>query len=182
MSDIARPASLLRFARAVLSRKRLRPRPVGATVAPAGETERPATVEPAKIHIPLRESSPDASDCESLRLAGRYLARQEDWETLAERLREADTARAATRGGTPIARLLAEGANRIAQKLGEEAVETVIAGATENRSAVISESADLLYHLLVLWAASDIAPGEVWAELAHREGRSGLDEIQGRSA
>ena len=80
------------------------------------------------------------------------------------------------------ARLLAEGADRIAQKLGEEAVETVIAGATENRSAVISESADLLYHLLVLWAASGIAPGEVWAELARREGRSGLDEKQGRSA
>ena len=80
------------------------------------------------------------------------------------------------------ARLLAEGADRIAQKLGEEAVETVIAGATENRAAVISESADLLYHLLVLWAASGIAPGEVWAELARREGRSGLDEKQGRSS
>ncbi len=80
------------------------------------------------------------------------------------------------------ARLLAEGADRIAQKLGEEAVETVIAGATENRAAVISESADLLYHLLVLWAASGIAPGEVWAELAGREGRSGLDEKQGRSS
>ncbi len=79
------------------------------------------------------------------------------------------------------ARLLAEGADRIAQKLGEEAVETVIAGATGDRAAVISESADLLYHLLVLWAASGIAPGEVWAELARREGRSGLDEKQGRS-
>ncbi len=80
------------------------------------------------------------------------------------------------------ARLLDEGADRIAQKLGEEAVETVIAGATGDRAAVISESADLLYHLLVLWAASGIAPGEVWAELARREGRSGLDEKQGRSA
>ncbi|MAE88409.1 MAG: hypothetical protein CMI67_02310 [Pelagibaca sp.] len=125
MSDIARPASLLRFARAVLSRKRLRPRPVGATVAPAGETERPATVEPAKIHIPLRESSPDASDCESLRLAGRYLARQEDWETLAERLREADTGRAATCGGMPVARLLAEGAC-------SDVVETALAAVTGN--------------------------------------------------
>ncbi len=78
------------------------------------------------------------------------------------------------------ARLLAEGADRIAQKLGEEAVETVIAGATENRAAVITESADLLYHLLVLWAASGVAPGEVWAELARREGRSGIDEKQNR--
>ncbi len=90
------------------------------------------------------------------------------------------------RGGDPsqsyTARLLAGGADRIAQKLGEEAIETVIAGATGDRASVITESADLLYHLLVLWAASGIAPGEVWAELARREGRSGLDEKQGRSA
>ncbi len=79
------------------------------------------------------------------------------------------------------ARLLAEGAARIAQKLGEEAVETVIAGATGDRAAIISESADLLYHLLVLWAASGVAPGEVWAELARREGRSGLAEKHSRS-
>jgi phosphoribosyl-ATP pyrophosphohydrolase len=80
------------------------------------------------------------------------------------------------------ARLLAEGADRIAQKLGEEAVETVIAGAKGDRAAVITESADLLYHLLVLWAASGVAPGEVLTELARREGRSGLDEKQGRSS
>ncbi len=88
------------------------------------------------------------------------------------------------RGGDPsksyTARLLAEGADRIAQKLGEEAVETVIAGATGDRAAVISESADLLYHLLVLWAASGVAPDDVWKELARREGRSGLDEKQSR--
>ena len=82
--------------------------------------------------------------------------------------------------GSYTARLLAGGADRIAQKLGEEAVETVIAGAKQDRAAVITESADLLYHLLVLWAASGVAPGEVWAELARREGRSGLDEKQGR--
>ncbi len=82
--------------------------------------------------------------------------------------------------GSYTARLLAEGTDRIAQKLGEEAVETVIAGATEDRAAVIAESADLLYHLLVLWAASGIAPGEVWAELARREGTSGLEEKRRR--
>ena len=79
------------------------------------------------------------------------------------------------------AQLLAAGADRIAQKLGEEAVETVIAGATGDRAAVVAESADLLYHLLVLWAASGITPSEVWAELAGREGRSGLDEKQSRN-
>ncbi len=78
------------------------------------------------------------------------------------------------------ARLLADGADRIAQKLGEEAVETVIAGVNRDRAAVITESADLLYHLLVLWAATGVAPDDVWAELARREGRSGLDEKAGR--
>ncbi len=78
------------------------------------------------------------------------------------------------------ARLLADGADRIAQKLGEEAIEAVIAGVNRDRAAVITESADLLYHLLVLWAATGVAPGEVWAELARREGRSGLDEKRGR--
>ncbi len=78
------------------------------------------------------------------------------------------------------ARLLAEGADRIAQKLGEEAVETVIAATKQDRAALIGESADLLYHLLVLWAASDVGPGEVWAELARREGRSGLEEKRSR--
>jgi len=110
MPDTARPASLLRFAHALLWQRRRRTRPARAPVAPAGESVQAIPVEPAKIHIPVRESAPDASDCERLRLAGRHLARQEDWETLAEQLREADTARAATRGGTPIARLLAEGA------------------------------------------------------------------------
>ena len=79
------------------------------------------------------------------------------------------------------AQLLAAGADIVAQKLGEEAVETVIAGAKGDRAAVVAESADLLYHLLVLWAASGIAPSEVWTELASREGRSGLDEKQSRN-
>ena len=94
MPDTARPASLLRFAHALLWQRRRRTRPAGAPVAPAGESVQAVTVEPAKIHIPVRESAPDASDRARLRLAGRHLARQEDWETLAEQLREADTARA----------------------------------------------------------------------------------------
>jgi phosphoribosyl-ATP pyrophosphohydrolase len=92
-----------------------------------------------------------------------------------------DARRGADSSESYTAQLLAEGTDRIAQKLGEEAVETVIAGTKGDRAAVISESADLLYHLLVLWAASGIAPGEVWGELARREGRSGLDEKKSRS-
>jgi phosphoribosyl-ATP pyrophosphohydrolase len=74
------------------------------------------------------------------------------------------------------AQLLAQGAERVAQKLGEEALETALAATAGRRAAVVSESADLLYHLLVLWAATSITPAEVWTELARREGTSGLTE------
>jgi len=79
------------------------------------------------------------------------------------------------------AQLLSQGAERAAQKLGEEALETALAAAAGRRAAVVSESADLLYHLLVLWAATAVTPAEVWAELARREGTSGLTEKSQRT-
>ncbi len=78
------------------------------------------------------------------------------------------------------ASLFAKGREEIAKKLGEEAVETVIAGAVGDRGATVHESADLLYHLLVLWAEAGIAPDDVWAELARREGTSGIEEKKSR--
>jgi len=78
------------------------------------------------------------------------------------------------------AKLLAEGKARIAKKLGEEATETVIAAASGTAAEVARESADLLYHLLVLWAATGVAPADVWAELARREGTSGHAEKAAR--
>src|SRR3954453_10719870 len=72
------------------------------------------------------------------------------------------------------ARLLARGKEKIAQKLGEEAVETLIEGVKGDRKGVVSESADLLYHLLVLWAALDVKPDEVWDALRARQGVSGI--------
>jgi phosphoribosyl-ATP pyrophosphohydrolase len=72
------------------------------------------------------------------------------------------------------ARLYAKGTNKIAQKLGEEAVETVIAAVDEGNDRLVRESADLLYHLLVLWAAKGVLPGEVWEELERRFGTSGV--------
>src|SRR5215467_7549072 len=79
------------------------------------------------------------------------------------------------------ARLFTRGRAKIAQKLGEEAVEAVIEGVRDNPSALIGESADLLYHLLVLWAAAGISPADVAAELTRREGTSGLAEKRTRS-
>ena len=78
------------------------------------------------------------------------------------------------------ARLLAGGAERIAQKLGEEAIETVIAASRGDRDRTVAESADLLYHLLVLWADAGLQPADIWAELARREGVSGLEEKRSR--
>ena len=78
------------------------------------------------------------------------------------------------------AKLLGEGTVAIAEKVGEEAGETVTAAREETADAVARESADLLYHLLVLWAATGVAPGDVWAELERREGTSGLAEKASR--
>src|SRR5713101_259615 len=89
------------------------------------------------------------------------------------------------RGGDPqtsyTARLFARGRAKIAQKLGEEAVEAVIEGVRDNPSTLVGESADLLYHLLVLWADIGISPADVAAELARREGTSGFAEKRARA-
>jgi phosphoribosyl-ATP pyrophosphohydrolase len=90
----------------------------------------------------------------------------------------------AKRGADPAAsytaKLLGRGTAKIAQKLGEEAVETVIEAVRGDHAALVGESADLLYHLLVLWADAGIVPDEVWAELARREGISGIAEKKSR--
>jgi phosphoribosyl-ATP pyrophosphohydrolase len=74
------------------------------------------------------------------------------------------------------AKLLSQGMPKIAQKVGEEAVEVITAALVENENKVIKESADLLYHLLVLWAQKGVTPENVWNELRCREGASGVLE------
>jgi phosphoribosyl-ATP pyrophosphohydrolase len=78
------------------------------------------------------------------------------------------------------ARLFARGRARIARKVGEEAVETVIAALAESPERVAQESADLIYHLLILWAECGVAPADVWTELKRREGISGVAEKKAR--
>lgn len=78
------------------------------------------------------------------------------------------------------AKLFAGGRGEIARKLGEEATETIVASLDETEEKVVGESADLLYHLLVLWADVGIDPAQVWAELARREGISGIAEKNAR--
>ena len=101
--------------------------------------------------------------------------------TVLERLYRVIEARAGTDAGTSYtARLLAGGVPDIARKVGEEAVETVVAALGGDKGPVVRESADLLYHLMVLWAATGVTPAEVWQELEGREGTSGLVEKAGR--
>ena len=79
------------------------------------------------------------------------------------------------------AKLFNDGPSRIARKVGEEAIECVVSSFSRNKKELVSESADLLYHLLVLWTAKEIAPYEVWNELASRKGVSGILEKASRA-
>lgn len=78
------------------------------------------------------------------------------------------------------AKLLAAGVEKCAAKFGEEATETVIAAISRDKTELAKESADVLYHLLVLWTASGITPEDVYAVLKSREGTSGLVEKAAR--
>ena len=98
-----------------------------------------------------------------------------------DRLYQTITARrAADPAKSYTAKLLGDGVERCAKKFGEEAFETALAAMKADRKAIASESADLLYHLMVLWAATGVEPSEVYAALEAREGRSGLEEKAGR--
>jgi phosphoribosyl-ATP pyrophosphohydrolase len=74
------------------------------------------------------------------------------------------------------ARLIHSGRSKIAKKLAEEAVEVVIDAMQNDREAVVRESADLLYHIVVLWASAGIRPQDIWAEMDRRERLLGIAE------
>ncbi|HEY1855878.1 phosphoribosyl-ATP diphosphatase [Acidocella sp.] len=80
------------------------------------------------------------------------------------------------------ARLLSRGTAKVAQKFGEEAVECLIEAVAGRQSALVSESADVLYHLMVLWVDAGVRPEQVWMELERREGVSGIAEKASRTA
>jgi phosphoribosyl-ATP pyrophosphohydrolase len=78
------------------------------------------------------------------------------------------------------AELFAGGASLIVRKLTEESMETGVEGLKGDGAALTRESADLIFHLMVLWAETGIRPDDVWAELARREGTSGHAEKAAR--
>ena len=78
------------------------------------------------------------------------------------------------------AKLLAKGPEKVAEKFGEEAIEAIIEAVKDDRARLVSESADVLFHLLVMLKSRDVALSEVMAELARRQGQSGIAEKAGR--
>jgi phosphoribosyl-ATP pyrophosphohydrolase len=94
-----------------------------------------------------------------------------------DRLYEAvKAARNADPATSRTARLLRAGRGKMTKKLAEEAIEVVIDAVHGHSEAVVRESADLLYNLVVVWVASDIQPKDVWAEMARRERLLGIAE------
>lgn len=110
----------------------------------------------------------------------------QDMETLPNTLKRLEETIAARRSADPgksyVAKLHAKGLGTIAQKLGEEATETVIAALTGTSEELTGEAADLLFHLTVLLDAKGVSLAQVMAELDRREGVSGLDEKASRGA
>jgi len=90
--------------------------------------------------------------------------------------------RAASPEESYVASLVARGLPVIARKLGEEAVEAVVAALTDNREELVGEAADVLFHLLILLTEKGIPLSAVMAELERREGTSGLAEKASRGA
>ena len=116
----------------------------------------------ASIAVPPPSNAPDARVLDRL------------WATVLAR-KNADPAVSHS------ARLLSRGTAKIAQKFGEEAVECLIEAVGGHRMALVAESADVLYHLLVLWVDAGLRPEQIWVELANREGISGIAEKASRS-
>lgn len=92
------------------------------------------------------------------------------YEVIEERKADANPKKSYT------AKLFKKGLNKICQKFGEEASELIIATLAETKKDQINESADVLYHMMVLWAEKGINPDDVYAELERRMGISGIDE------
>src|SRR5690348_7030926 len=79
-------------------------------------------------------------------------------------------------------KLLSQGVEKCAKKFGEEAIETALAAVSGDKAHLAAESADALYHLLVLWAAAGITPDDVYTALRARENQSGLQEKASRKS
>jgi phosphoribosyl-ATP pyrophosphohydrolase len=107
-------------------------------------------------------------------------------QDLLARLAAVIASRKPANGGDPdssyVARLFSKGTDAILKKVGEEATETVMAAKDGDRAKIVYEVADLWFHSIIALAQFDLEPADVLAELARREGLSGLEEFARRSA
>ena len=148
-------------------KRALLPLPAGVPVPAAGKAKKP----------PKAVRKAEARHLQPLELAvrdGDATVLDRLWQTIESRRAAGDVE------ASHSARLMARGTAKVAQKLGEEAVECVIEAVQGHRAETILESADVLYHLLVVWVDAGIRPDEVWAELRRREGISGIAEKAAR--
>jgi phosphoribosyl-ATP pyrophosphohydrolase len=125
-----------------------------------------------KPAIKLRDAASAASEVPNAEGAAEVLNRL--WSVVMSR-------RDASPAVSHSARLLARGTDKVAQKFGEEAIECLIEAVAGRRASLIAESADVLYHLIVLWVDAGVRPEEVWNELIRREGVSGIAEKASRA-
>ncbi len=142
----------------------------------AKSTKKKAVVRPGKT-----QAKPSRKPSKKTRVVAAAVLQAESDAVVLDRLfAVVDSRRNADPTISHSARLLSRGPAKVAQKFGEEAVECIIEAVAGNHDALIAESADVLYHLLVLWVSSGVVPGDVWAELARREGVSGIAEKAAR--
>ena len=151
--------------------------PKKVAVKPAKKAaENPATkkvTRPAAAALPALDAQPQATPPVPAAVLATGTVLDRLWATV-------DSRRLADPRLSHSARLLSRGTAKVAQKFGEEAVECVIEAITRNTPALIGESADVLYHLMVLWVDAGLRPEQVWAELERREGISGIVEKASR--
>ena len=103
-----------------------------------------------------------------------------DFEVLKELYEIIQSRKTANPEKSYCAKLFKKGRRKISQKLGEEAVETIIEAVANNKKETIEESSDLIFHLLILWADMGITPEQIMRELSKRKGVSGIDEKNSR--
>ena len=103
-----------------------------------------------------------------------FIKLEDLWNTIEERAANSSP------NDSYVSSLLSKGIKECAKKLGEEAVETSLAALSMNKGETIKESADLLFHLLVLWHSAGLKPEEIMEELTKRKSISGLTEKQNR--
>ena len=159
-----KPSAKLKIAKAAKKKVAL-PLPAGIKVKAAKPPKRIRKME-ARVLRPLIVAPTGAN----------AMVLDQLWQTVEQRRLAGDVA------SSHSARLMARGTAKVAQKFGEEAVECVIEATLGNRDATVLESADVLYHLMVIWVDAGIRPEEVWAELARRQGISGIAEKAARPA